>query len=62
MSAGIGSSAPTTLMRISGIDNGWMDYNDDYYYYYCYYYYCYYHASSATVTEMPETDTKLTLN
>jgi len=25
MSAGIGSSAPATLMRISGIDNGWMD-------------------------------------
>jgi len=25
MSAGIGSSAPATLMRISGIDDGWMD-------------------------------------
>jgi len=25
MSVGIGSSAPATLMRISGIDNGWMD-------------------------------------
>uniref|UniRef100_A0A8C2ZJP9 Peptidase metallopeptidase domain-containing protein n=1 Tax=Cyclopterus lumpus TaxID=8103 RepID=A0A8C2ZJP9_CYCLU len=25
MSAGIGSSTPATLMRISGIENGWMD-------------------------------------
>jgi len=25
MSAGIGSSAPATQMRISGIDDGWMD-------------------------------------
>ncbi len=25
MTAGIGSSTPATLLRISGIDNGWMD-------------------------------------